>query len=232
MTVLGYYGLTDGNSDRRFATAWGNAHFANGFGTHAEAHVMDREEMAAFLAGGISWGGDFGEVRGWLGSSTENVGILPELYARFEASYRTRPEVGLVFRPAVTYRDFRNGARETAAEVEVAKYVSLDSAQLIFTLMARGVASDPGDHIGAAFGAGILYAQSGKVSAGLTVEGGRASYDGLLAAGSLDELYFSIRPVVSFHLSESVEILGMMEYSSRESYDVFGGHLGLKVHFN
>lgn len=230
-TVLGYYGLTSGISDRRFTTAWGNAHFANGFGTHAEAHFMDREESAGFFAGGVSWGGEPGEIRGWLGTSTENASILPELYARFEASYRTHSGTGLVFSPALTYRSFRNGAREAVAEMEVAKYISLGGPHLILSLMARGIASDPGRHMSASFGAGILYAQSGKVSVGLTLEGGRASYDGFLAPGTLDERYFSIRPVVSFHVTDNVEVLGLMEYSSRESYDAFGGHLGLKVHF-
>lgn len=231
-TVLGYYGLTNGNSDRRFATAWGNAHFASGFGAHAEAHFMDREESAGFFAGGISWGGDVGEIRGWFGSSTENAGILPDIYARVEAAYRTHPNTGLALKPALTYRSYSNGAREVGAEIELAKYVALETAHLIFTLMARGIATDPGRHISASFGAGVLYAQNGKSSAGIAVEGGRASYDGLLAPGSLDELYFSIRPVVSFYLTDNVEVLGLMEYSARESYDAFGGHVGLKIHFN
>ncbi len=84
----------------------------SGLGAHAEAHVMDREDTAAFFAGGLSWSSDRAEVRGWVGTSTDNFNTLPEYYARLEASYSFAPEWGLVFRPAVTYRQFRNGTEE------------------------------------------------------------------------------------------------------------------------
>lgn len=230
--VFGYYGVSHGNSDRRLATAWGNTTFANGLGMHAEAHFMDREETAAFLAGGVSWTSEFAEMRGWLGTSTENAGILPELYARFEGALRTSAGTGLVFRPALTYRSFRNSAEEAAAEIEAAKYFPVGTGVFIFSALARATYTNPGDHVSASFGAGVTYAHPRSVSVGLNLEGGRASYDGLLAPGKLDERYFSVRPVVSFYLTENTELFGLMEYSSRESYDIFGGHLGLKVHFD
>ena len=232
MTVFGYYGVTSGNSNRRFVTTWGNAYFENGLGTHAEVHFMDREERAAYAAGGVSWGRDFGEIRGWLGSSTENAGILPALYARIEGSYRTSPQTGLVFRPALTYRNFRNGAQDATAELEIAKYVSLPLGSLILTCLARAMVTDPGDHTSASFGAGLIYAQTGRASAGFTIEGGRAKYDGLLTPARLNESYLSVRPTVSFYLTDSVELIGLAEYSSQESYDAFGGYVGLKVRFD
>lgn len=231
-TVFGYYGVTHGNSHRRFTTAWGNAYFAGGLGTHAEAHVMDREDTAAFFAGGLSWSNDRAEIRGWVGTSTDNVNTLPEVYARLDASYSSPSEWGFVFRPALTYREFRNGTEEIIGEFEIAKYVSLETGYLVFTAMARGLAIDPGRHISGAFGAGVLYAQSGKVSVGIGIEGGRASYDGLLGPGELDEPYVTIRPSVSFYLTEGLELVGMMEYSSRRSYDLYGGHIGLKFRFD
>lgn len=231
-TVFGYYGVSHGISDRRFATTWANTVFANGLGAHAEAHFMDREETAGLLAGGLSWTGQSAEVRGWLGTSTDNVGILPELYARVEGAFRTNAETGFVFRSALVYRSFRNGAEEAVAEMEAAKYIPLQTGNLIISALVRGMYTDPGEHVSASFGAGLAYVHSRNVSIGINVEGGRAVYDGVLAPATFDESYFSIRPTVSFYLSDNMELVGMMEYSSRESYDVFGGHLGLKFHID
>jgi len=231
-TVFGYYGVTNGHSGRRFASAWGNAYFQNGLGTHAEAHFMDREETAGYLAGGLSWNGDFAEMRGWLGTSTENDGILPELHARIEAVYRSRAELGFVISPALIHRSFRNGAEESAAEIQITKYTPFYAGSLIMSVIGRATLTDPGRHASAAFGAGLTYAEFQKFSIGLTVEGGRAAYDGLLAPGMLDERYFSIRPLASLFLAKDIELFGMMEYSGRESYSIFGGHLGVKVYFD
>lgn len=231
-TVFGYYGVTNENSGRRFGTVWGNAYFGNGFGTHAEVHYMDREETAEYFAGGLSWNGEFASVRGWIGTSTENDGILPELHARIETTFRSRPELGWVISPALSHRAYRNGAEESAAEIEVSKHTSFGSGALIFSLLGRAIINDPGEHMSAAFGAGLTYAEFRKFSIGLTVEGGRAAYDGILAPGTFDEPYISIRPLASLFLTDNVELFGMMEYSSRESYSLFGGHLGMKIHFD
>lgn len=231
-TVLGYYGVTNGNSHRRLATAWGNAIFDNGLGMHAEAHFSDREEAAEYFAGGLSLNGKFGELRGWVGTSTDNWGILPEFSARVEATYRSRAELGLAITPAISHRVFRNGAEDSAAEIQILKYASLPSGMLIFSAMARGTMTNPGEHFSAAFGAGLTYAQPKKFSIGMSIEGGRSAYDGLLAPGVLDEPYFSIRPAGSLFLTDSVELFGLMEYSGRESYSLFGGHIGLKIHFD
>ncbi len=230
-TVFGFYGVTDANSNRRLATAWGNTYLDNGLGAHVEAHFMDREETAEYLSGGLSWNGAFTEVRGWLGTSTDNVGILPEFHARLEATYRTRAELGLVFSPALSHRSFRNGAEETAAEFQVAKYVPIQSGSLVLSVLGRATLTDPSSHLSAAFGAGLTYAHDREFSIGLTVEGGRAAYDGLLDPGMLDERYFSIRPHASLYVTENVELFGIMEYSGRESYSLFGGHVGLKLYF-
>lgn len=232
MTVFGFYGVTGGNSDRSFATAWGNTYLANGMGLHAEAHYVDREETAQYFAGGLSWGAEFGEIRGWLGTSTENSAILPELYGRFEGVYRTRPETGIVISPALNYRRFRNGAEEASFETQIAKYIHVYSGKLIATALARANITDPGSHLSASFGAGLIYAHSGEFSVGLMVEGGRAAYDGFLAPGKLDEHYVSVRPAVSFFLTEEIEIIGLMDYSIRESYAAYGGYIGLKLHLD
>lgn len=231
-TVFGYYGATHGLSERRFATAWGNAHFSSGLGAHAEAHFMDREETASYFAGGLSWTGHNMFLRGWLGTSTENDGILPELYARIEGHWRSNPETGFVISPAATYRKFRNDAEEAAIEAEIAKYYPLKSGFLILSTFGRALFVDPGDHLTASFGGGVTYAQSGKVSIGVNVEAGRAAYDGILVARTFDEPYVSLRQHVSFYVTEKAEVLGLIEYSSRLSYDIYGGYVGLKLHFD
>ncbi|MCL4766014.1 MAG: hypothetical protein KJZ80_07275 [Hyphomicrobiaceae bacterium] len=231
-TVFGYYGVSDGNSDRRFATAWANVVLAAGLGAHAEVHAMDREEDAGYFAGGLSWNTRAVEVRGWLGTSTANAGILPELHARLEAAYRTRAELGLVLQPAVSFRSYRNGAEEAAIEAQVLKYTAVGSGSLVLSALARAMLADPGSRGSASFGAGLTYAECRRFSIGLSVEGGRAAYDGLLAPGTVDERYFSIRPAASLFLTDRIELIGLAEYSGRESYDVYGGHVGLKVHLD
>lgn len=231
-TVFGYYGATDGINARRFSTVWGNTYFQNGLGTHAEAHFMDREETAGYFAGGLSLNGQFGELRGSIGTSTENTAILPEFHARLEAVYRSRPELGLVISPAISHRAFRNGAEDSAAEILISKYAGLPTGVLIFSALARGTLADPGGHISAAFGAGLTYAQYRKFAIGFNIEGGRAAYDGIIAPGIFDERYVSVRPTASLFLTNDIELFGMMEYSARESYSLFGGHIGVKVHFD
>ncbi len=55
---------------------------------------------------------------------------------------------------------------------------------------------------------------------------------GSLARANSTSSYFTIRPSVSFYLTEGLELVGMMEYSSRQSYDLYGGHVGLKFRFD
>jgi len=231
-TVFGYYGVTHGLSDRRFSTAWGNAYLSSGLGAHAEVHFMDREETASYFAGGLSWSGTSTSLRGWLGTSTGNDDILPELYARIEGIWRSSAETGFVVSPAATYRKFRNGAEEAIVEADIAKYYPLTTGYLILNTFGRVLFIDPGDHVTASFGAGVTYAQSRKVAIGVTVEAGRATYDGMLVPSTFDEPYVSLRPHVSFYITDKAEVVGLLEYSSRQSYDLYGGYVGLKLYFD
>src|SRR5690606_37264020 len=104
-------------------------------------------------------------------------------------------------------------------------YTPLNTGSLIMSVLGRATITDPGRHVSAAFGAGLTYAEFQKFSIGLTVESGRAAYDGLLAPGVLDERYLSIRPLASLFLTENIELFGMLEYSGRHSYSILGGHL-------
>jgi len=192
---------------------------------------MDREETADYLAGALSWRTGSTELRAWLGSSSSNVAILPELYARIEGTYWASPATGFTFSPALSYRSFRNGAEEATLEAQFAKYMPLDAGTLVLTAFGRATAVDPGSHISGSLGAGLIYTHTGEFSVGFHVEGGRAAYDGLLAPGKLDELYASIRSNVSFVLTDDVELTGLMEYSTRDSYSIYGGQIGLKFYF-
>src|SRR5262245_19267192 len=104
--IYGHYGVSNGFSDRDFFTAWGNSYFAGGLGVHAEVTQMDREERATYFAGGLSYNTQGFSLRGTLGSSTDNLNILPELFARLEATFRSSPQTGWVLIPAVTHREY------------------------------------------------------------------------------------------------------------------------------
>lgn len=230
--IFGRYNVTNGFSDRTFETAWGNAYFANGLGVHAEIHNMNREEDATFFAAGLSYNKQSFSLRGTVGTSTDNVNILPEAYARLEASFRTPPETGWVFTPSVTYRDYPNGANETELQGQVLKYVPIGrTASLILMGLVRGTWIDPGDHFVTSIGGGITYAEYRKFSVGVVVEGGRAAYDATFGIGSIDEPYIAVRPSVGIYLTNSIELVAQGEFSDRDSYRVMGGHLGLKFYF-
>jgi hypothetical protein len=194
---------------------------------------MNREEDATFFAAGVSYNTSRLSLRGTLGTSTDNLNILPEVYARFEATVRSSPETGWVFIPALTYREYPNGAHETELQGQVLKYLPMgQSTSLILQGLVRGTFVDPGDHFVTSVGAGITYAHYRKYSVGVFVEGGRAAYDATFGIGSIDEQYIAVRPSVGFYLTNSIELIAQGEFSNRDSYQVVGGHVGLKFYFD
>jgi hypothetical protein len=230
--VLGHYHVSNGFSDRTFATAWGNTWFAGGLGLHAESHYMDREEEAAFFAAGVSYNSPSFSLRGTLGTSSDNLNILPDLYGRLEASFRSSPETGWVLIPALTRREYPNGADETELQGQLLKYLPVgQTTSLIFQALVRGTWVSPGDHFVTTFGGGITYADYRKFSLGLAVEGGRAAYDATFGIGSIDEAYIAVRPSLSIYLTDKIEFVAQGEFSERESYNVMGAHVGLKFYF-
>jgi YaiO family outer membrane protein len=232
-TVFGHYHVTNGFSDRTFATTWGNAQFANGLGVHAEAHYVNREEEAAFFAAGVSHNTQSFSIRAMAGTSTDNFNILPEVSGRLEATFRSPPETGWVFAPALAYREYPNHAHETEWEGQILKYVPLGKAtSLIFQGLARTTWIHPGDHFVATFGGGVTYAEYRKFSVGVTAEAGRTAYDATLGIGSINEPYVAVRPAVGVYLTDKIELVAQGEFVDRPSYQIWGGHLGLKFYFD
>jgi hypothetical protein len=240
-TAHGHYHATRGFSDRAIASLWGNALAQNGgFGVHAEVHRLRREETAGFFVGGLSY--NTGPLapsvfifKGLAGSSTDKQMILPEVFARGEVAWRSDPVAGLVITPSVTYRQFRNGAHETALETQGLKYVPIsDGTSLIFSGLVRWTLIDPGRHSVPAFGAGLTYSVYQRYSLGFDVEAGRASYNsisgGVATAATVNDRYYSLRPHASVFLSDRVELFAAGEYTDRESYKILGGIGGVKFY--
>lgn len=232
MTLAGGLAVTNGFDDRFFASTWGNLWLQSGLGLHAEAHYADREETAGFFVGGVSWNSAITDFKVALGTSTDNVGILPETYARAELAFKSPPEVGWVLTPSATYREYRNTAEELALEAQVLRYIPFGPGSLILQGLGRATFIDPGDHIAPSYGAGLQYAEAKRFSVGLLVEGGRASYDAVFGGiGFIDEKYVSVRPSMSLFLTDRIELIGRGEWTDRESFTVTGGYAGLKLYF-
>lgn len=232
-SLVGHYHATQNFSDRTVSSLIGNIYMPNGWSTHAEATYLTREETAGFFAGGLSYNLPQFSIKALAGSSTDNQMILPEIYGRVEAAFRSSPEVGLVVAPAVTYREYRNTAYETALETQVLKYHGLGGgASLIFSGLGRATAVEPGHHWVGSGGVGLTYAEYQRYSVGLSFEAGRSSYNSLLGPGTANLPYYTIRPHASIYLYERLELFGSVEYTDLDSYKVYGGLAGIKMRFN
>lgn len=231
--VGGHLHVDTGFADRTFATAWGNVYYTSGIGLHAEGHYMSREDTAAFFAAGVSYNTERFSLKGVGGTSTDNELILPDAYARLEATFRTDAATGLVLTPSLTWRRYNAGIDEVAVEAQLSRYFTVaDNSALIVSVLGRSTTVSLGDTTGPAFGAGVTWAVYRSYAVGVSVEGGRASYDALGGAGSVNDRYVSVRPTVTAFLNDRLEVIASGEYTDRESYKVTGGFLGLKLHLD
>lgn len=228
-TALGHYGVTNGFKDRTFASAWGNFYRLNGWGTHAEAHYVNREETAGLMLGGLSYNTAAFSIKGVAGTSTNNSLVMPEFYARLEGASYSKPADGLIFRPSVTYRSYRAGIEELTLEGQVQKYIPAGKdASWIWQAFAKNAFISLGDHQAPSGGVGVAYSVYKTYTVGLAVEAGVASYDSIIGLASLNERFSSVRPHASVYLNDRVELFAQGELTDRTSYRVQGAHIGLK----
>jgi hypothetical protein len=232
-TSVGHLWVNNGFADRTTVSALGNVWYRSGLGAHAEVTHTTREETASSFVGGLSWNSQFWSIKALGGSSTSNELVLPEAYGRLEATLRSDPATGLVFIPSLTYREYRAGPQEWAVETQAFKYVPVAAnASIILQGLGRLTSIDPGDHLVGSVGAGIAYNVHKSFMVGITVEGGRSSYDAVAGIGSISSPYLSVRPHASLYLTRSIEAFVTAEYTDRRDFVARGGYVGLKVHFD
>ena len=233
---VGGLNVTDGFSDRWFLGLAANAFYSSGLGLHIDTSYIDREESAGFFAAGIS-AELTPRIRAKImgGTSTDNDGILPELYARGELAITSAPDLGLVLRPSLTYRSFRNGFDEGTGQIEIARYFKpfANGSFAVGQVGASGTYSDPGSNFGYELSAGVTYVAPNIGTIGATAVVGNMAYDSVLGPSSLsvENGFIGIRPAVSYYLGENAELIARGEIMFTDFYDLFGGSIGIKFNF-
>ena len=233
---VGGLNVTDGFSDRWFLGLAANAYYSSGLGLHIDTSYIDREENAGFFAAGVSTKLT-PRIRAKImgGTSSSNEGILPEIYARGELAITSEPELGLVLRPSLTYRSFRNGVDEGTGQIEIVRYFRpfANGGFAVGQIGASGTFSDPGSNFGYELSAGATYVAPNIGTIGATAVAGNMAYDSVLGPSSLsvDNGFIGIRPVASYYLGENAELIARGEIMFTDFYDLFGGSIGIKFNF-
>lgn len=233
---VGGLGVTNGYADRWFLGLVGNVYYESGLGLHLDTAYVNREENAGYFAGGIS-GELSSRVRGKVmgGTSSNNMGILPEVYVRGELEIASAPEKGVLLRPSLTYRSYRNGVNEGTGHIEAVRYFppSANGTFWIGQLGAAATYSDPGSNIGWELTGGGTYVAPDFGTIGTMLVGGNMAYDSVLGASSVSvgNSFFGVRPFASYYLNDRAELIARGEIITTEFYNLFGGTLGLKVNF-
>lgn len=227
---VGHLDLDNDFDDRTIATTNLALRHPNGIGAHVELVGETREEDALFGALGLSYLTSSYSVRGSLGSSSENEGILPQFFALVQASYISPPEQGFIISPYATYRSYRNTAEETVVGTSLTKYFDLPEDQLIIgQLFGAGVLAEPGSNVGYSFGGSAAYGRYDRWQAGLLLEAGDSRYDSVLGAGGVSNDFVSARPFASLRVADNIELFSRLEYYDTDFYDAVGGFLGIKI---
>lgn len=228
--------VTDGFSDRWFLGLAANAYYSSGLGLHIDTSYIDREESAGFFAAGAS-AELTPRIRAKImgGTSTSNDTILPELYIRGELAITSEPELGLVLRPSLTYRSFRNGVDEGTGQIEIVRYFRpfANGGFAVGQISASGIYSNPGGNFGYELSAGVTYVALNIGTIGATIVGGMMAYDTVLGPSSLSVSngFIGVRPAASFYLGENVELIARGEMMFTDFYDLYGGSIGIKFNF-
>jgi hypothetical protein len=225
----GYYAVTDGFSDRRFAGVFYNKYFGE-TGIHADVVGVDREEDSVFAALGVSWAAT-PTIRPKLtvGGSTANSNIHPEFYLSAQTQFRPSPGSPTILTPSLTYETFENGVELWTVGADAVRYFSLPSDQGGYYVFQGGAQYTP-DPGGWSLGAGLQTIRANGVSFGGYVTGGQQVYDRFVGLDRETE-FFSIRPTVGVRFTPEYEVFVRGEYTHTEFYDLTGAIVGLRVTF-
>ena len=226
--------VNNGFSDRTAIGVAANVYSTlSGWGVHFDAASNWREENASFFAGGLSYAVTPNiRPKVMLGTSSSNLGILPRTYVYGTVEVNVAP---FIFRPAVFYREFRNGVEQTTPQLEAVYYFPAPPGAPYF--VAQGSVGvdfvNPGSHIGYLINGALTYVMPKVGTLEMGVFGGTMAYDNVLCKGpcGVSNKFVGIRPKVSAYFGESSEVYLAGEFVRTDYYDVAGGSLGLKVGF-
>ncbi len=232
----GAYAVDSGFSDRGFVALQGSLYEEEGFGVHVDTSYVQREEEAAFFAAGLSYAiTPSTRMKLMAGTSTDNDGILPELYINGSATVDFGPQAGVVVVPELIYRSYRNGVEEVQGQATLNKYFApfQDGSYIVGSLSGAVNYVTPGDNVGWEAGASVLHVRPRYMSMGLGAVVGSSAYDnelGLASIGVRND-YVGVRPSASMYLSPDVEVFVRGEYLWTDFYDLAGGFAGIKYAF-
>ncbi|MDH3668020.1 MAG: hypothetical protein OEN23_13925 [Paracoccaceae bacterium] len=230
----GALGVSDNIEDRVFAGMFANAYLESGIGFHLDLSGQWREEDAGFGALGISAELSPGiRPKIQIGTSTDNDGILPELFLDGSARVDLGSATGTILDVGSAYRDFRNGVEEISIRGEVIKYFSpfSDGSFMIGQAYVSGIHADPGSNIGWEARAGVTYVVPSAWTVGVTVAGGQMAYDDVTTLVGVENDFLALRPHISFSLSDRLELFTQGEFLTSDEYDIAGGLAGIKIKF-
>lgn len=224
----GYASVSDGIKDRAYAGLMVDKYLASGFGLHLDATSVWREEDAAFAAVGASFSLGKARPRLMIGSSTDNRGILPELYV----SGQIRAQVGpsTLVTPAVAYRKYRNGTKEYLPALEVVHYFSIAGDRGGYYAaqgrISRSIVNTRSKDT-MAYALGLSTVRKSGLILGIGGEVGKLAYSDLISTG-LKSDYWAVRPSVSIPLRKGMSLNIRGDYTRNDFYKTVGGLVGLR----
>ena len=232
----GAYAVSNGYSDRSFVSLQGSLYEDGGLGVHVDTSHTWREEDGTFFAAGVSYAvTPSTRLKVMAGTSSDNDGILPELYLSGSATVDFGPQAGVVLIPELFYRSYRNGVEELQGQATINKYFApfQDGSYLVGSLTGSVNYVTPGEHVGWEASASVMHVQPRYMTVGLGAVAGSSAYDnqlGLASVGVRND-YAGIRPSASMYLSPDVEVFVRGEYLWTDFYDLAGGFAGIKYAF-
>lgn len=235
-TVTVYAGVLAPNKGldaRTYAGTFVDYYLVEDVAIHADVVGVNREESAAYGAVGVSWQmTNHVRPKIMLGTSSNNLAILPDQYAAFTVALKPGSNSGWIVTPGVTYRHYRNGNRETLGTLGVAKYFNLRGDKHgYYVVQASVTTSLAGNGRGRSSATiGLQTVRANRVSFGLSAEAGALIRDPIVG-GTGGGRYFAIRPTLSVPATRNLDVFLRGEYADTELYQAAGGTTGLKVAF-
>ncbi|MBR0849304.1 hypothetical protein JQ543_16240 [Bradyrhizobium diazoefficiens] len=232
--------VTGGFANRFVAEEAANV-YSGDWGVHFDTSHNWREENADFVVGGVSYAvTPTVRTKVLFGSSSENLGILPRTYVRGELEWQspgTAGSAGILAIPSITYREFRNGVKETVPAIDMAFYLPEFSDHSYVVMEAKGLATfvEAVSGVGYEIGASATYVMPKQGTFGAEIFGGRMVYDNTLCLTlcSVVNKFVGVRPLVSFYLdhTDKYELIVRGEVAATDFYNIYGGTVGLKTRF-
>ena len=229
----GALALDKGQGTRIYVGGFGDYYTGGQIGFHADVVHVSREETATYVAIGTSWNfGDHLRPKIMIGTSSSNVGILPDEYVAVTVRIKPGSDSGWVVTPGLTYRHYRNGRDETIGTLATAKYFRLAFDKHGYYVAQGSVSTSLGGNVRGQSAAtiGMQTVRSSGVSFGVIGEIGALVRDPV-ASNIAGGQYYAVRPMLSIPLLHNVDMFARGEYADTTLYTATGGSTGLKLEF-